>query len=199
MSKTQFYALVASLLVVLVGAIGTGAWVFTQVSDQRAAVPALGGPYTLTDHTGTKVTDASWEGRYQLMYFGYTFCPDICPTSLSIMSDALDEMGPAASDVKPIFVTVDPERDTLEVLSAYHEHFHPDFSNLTGTAEEIAAIAKAYRVYYARVETDELTDYLMDHTSIVYLMSPDGRYVTHFAHDADPVAMANRLKEIVGS
>ena len=199
MSKTQFYALVTSLVILLVGAIGTGAWVYTQVSDRQAAVPSLGGPYSLTDHTGATVTHASWEGKYQLMYFGYTFCPDVCPTSLSVMSDALDEMGPAASAVKPLFVTVDPERDTLAVLNAYHEHFHPDFSNLTGTEEEIAAIAKAYRVYYAKVETDELTDYLMDHTSIVYLMSPDGRYVTHFAHDADPVAMAARLKEIVGS
>lgn len=141
----------------------------------------IGGPFSLVDHHGRAVTDENFRGRFLLMFFGYTSCPDICPTELQTMADAIDAMGRAGRKVVPLFVTVDPERDTVEVLKDYLPNFHPRLVGLTGTKEQVARVAKAYRVFYARTtapggkQEGADADYLMSHSSFIYLVGPDGR------------------------
>jgi protein SCO1/2 len=168
----------------------------TIVSRQGGATgeALIGGPFTLTDQTGAPRSAADLKGHYSLIYFGYTYCPDVCPTSLSAITQGLDllaESDPAkAAAVVPIFITIDPERDTAEALAGYAEHFHPRLMALTGTPEEVAVAAKAYRIYYQKVQEPDASDYLMDHSSIIYLMGPDGNYLSHFTHasTADDIA-----------
>lgn len=150
-----------------------------QVSTGKALI---GGPFKLTDHTGRRVTEADFKGRFSLVYFGYTFCPDVCPAELQVISAALDELGPKAEKVTPVFISIDPERDTVEQMKSYVAHFHKSLVGLTGSVEEVRAAAKAYRIYYARAKDDTSSDYVMDHSSIVYLMSPEGEYLAHFAY-----------------
>lgn len=169
----------------------------------RESSPAIGGPFTLTSHTGETVSDADFRGEYMLVYFGYTYCPDICPTSLSRNSDAMAMLGAGADRITPVLITVDPERDTVELLNSYVGHFHPRLVGLTGTDAQVADAAKAYRVYFAKVEEDESAiqdgTYLVDHTSITYLMGPDGQFLQHFNHTTGADTMAERLREILGS
>lgn len=154
---------------------------------------SIGGPFTLVDHTGKTVTETDFRDRFMLIYFGFTSCPDACPTALTAMAEALDIIGPAANRIVPVFISVDPERDTPEQLNMYVRHFHPSLIGLTGSAEQVAAAAKTFRVYYAKVkeEGSDDDDYAMDHTSIVYLMGPDGKFRTHFSgHATSPETMA---------
>ena len=116
------------------------------------ARPLVGGPFELTDQDGKRVKSADFAGKYMLVVFGYTYCPDICPSELQVVSAALDELGPAAERIQPVFVTVDPSRDTPQVMKDYVANFHPGFVGLTGSEEDIAKVAKAYRVYYRKVE-----------------------------------------------
>jgi protein SCO1/2 len=163
------------------------------------AQPDIGGPFTLTDHTGRTVTDGDFKGRYLLVYFGYTFCPDVCPTGLTTMTEALTQAGPAAEKVTPLFVTVDPARDTAAQMATYVKHFHPRLIGLTGTAEQIAAVAKSYRVYYARAphQGGDPDAYMMDHSSFFYLMGPDGKFRALFGHATPVEEMAKRIREVV--
>lgn len=157
-------------------------------------VAAIGGPFTLVDQNGKSRTDADFRGELMLVYFGYTFCPDICPTELQTMSEALDQLGKNAARVQPIFITVDPARDTVKAMKEYVSHFHPRMLGLTGTPDEVAAAARAYRVYYAKAEGKAGgEDYLMDHSGFVYLMGPDGRYLTHFTPQTSPKQMARAI------
>ncbi|HEX7074198.1 MAG TPA: SCO family protein [Hyphomicrobiaceae bacterium] len=159
---------------------------------------AVGGPFTLTDHTGRRVTDKDFRGKYMLVYFGFTFCPDVCPSGLQVISAALDELGPKADKITPIFITVDPERDTPEQLAQYVSSFHPRLIGLTGTPEEIQAVAKEYRVYYRKVKDEKSTaEYTVDHTSIIYLMNPQGEFVTHFTHATPVATMVEKLKKVL--
>ena len=147
----------------------------------------VGGPFSLTDSSGKHVTDKDFRGRDMLVFFGFTSCPDICPASLQLMSTVLDKLGPKADRITPIFITIDPERDTAPKLDEYVKHFSSRIVGLTGTPEEIAAAAKAYRVYYNKVPNKVVPgDYTMDHTGIIYLMDANGDYVTHFT-PATPV------------
>ena len=160
----------------------------------------VGGPFELTNQEGKRVRSSDFAGKYMLMVFGYTYCPDICPSELQVVSAALDEMGPAADRIQPIFVTVDPTRDTPEIMKDYVANFHPGFVGLTGSEEDIASVAKAYRVYYRKVDqTDPQIPYLMDHTTLVYLMGPDGEYVTHFAYGTNVASLAESLRKAVGT
>ncbi|MEP0337066.1 MAG: SCO family protein [Alphaproteobacteria bacterium] len=159
----------------------------------------IGGPFTLTDHTGRQMTEKDFQGKAMLIFFGYTYCPDVCPTSLTEISAAMDKLGPLADKVVPILVSVDPERDTPAVLKDYVAHFHPSIVGLTGTPEQIKQTAKAYRVYYAKV-TDKDGDkdaYLMDHSSVIYLMGPDGKFLTHFSTQTDAETMAAKIKSLL--
>ena len=167
-----------------------------QVTTTGAAL--VGGPFALTDHTGREVTDKDFQGKYALIYFGYTYCPDVCPGELQLMAAALDELGDKAEEIQPIFITVDPERDTVEHMATYVPQFHDRLIGLTGTPDQIAAAAKAYRVYYARVDDPDSTEYLMDHSSIFYLMGPDGAYVGHLTYGTKPKDFAAKLAQHLG-
>lgn len=157
---------------------------------QLAQGVALGGPFTLVDHTGRTVTERDFAGRALLVYFGFTYCPDVCPTELGTIAAALDAMGPAGERVTPVFVSIDPERDTPAAMADYVSRFHPRMVGLTGSAEQVAQAARAYRVYYAKVRPRESTDYLMDHSSFIYLVGPDGRVRSLFRSETTPEAIA---------
>jgi cytochrome oxidase Cu insertion factor (SCO1/SenC/PrrC family) len=162
--------------------------------------PAIGGPFTLTAHTGERVTDANFRGRILLVYFGFTYCPDVCPTTLTTMADAVKLLGADAERVQPLFITVDPKRDTPEQLALYVPFFDEHMVGLTGSDADIAAVAKAYRVYYAQVPSASgaADDYVMDHTSIIYLIGTDGRYVSHFnGARAEPEAIARAIRGLL--
>lgn len=160
---------------------------------------SLGGPFTLTNHNGEEVTEKNFLGKHMLLMFGYTYCPDVCPTQLSTASDAVDALGDKADQVTPVFITIDPERDTVEHLKEYAGYFHPNLVAMTGTADQIKQVAKAYRVYYAKSgeNKEDPEDYLMDHSAITYLVGPDGKFITHFSHGADADAMAARIREVL--
>ena len=143
-----------------------------------AAVPAgvaIGGPFRLIDDKGRAVTDADYRGRWMLVYFGYTNCPDACPLTLQKMASALKVLGPLADRLVPVFITVDPARDTPGQLADYINNFDPRIAGLTGSSEQIAAVAKAYRVYYAPAEPDKSGAYLVGHSSFLYLVDPAGK------------------------
>ena len=157
---------------------------------------AIGGPFHLVDQEGKTVTDADLRGKWSLVYFGYTHCPDACPTALNDISIALDELGPKRAAVRPVFITVDPERDTSEVLKSYVTSFDAPILALTGTPEEIAQAAKGYRVYYAK-HPEVGGDYSMDHSSVIYVMDPQGRFTASFTQENSPEEIAERLKKLL--
>ena len=157
---------------------------------------SIGGPFALTDASGQTVTDASFRGKWMLVYFGYTHCPDACPTALSDIAAALDKLGPGAKDVVPVFITVDPERDTGQVMKDYATAFGPEFVGLTGSQAAISNAEKEYRVYAAKHPIGAAGDYEMDHSSIIYVMDPKGRFVANFTQETDPAKMAETLKQL---
>jgi protein SCO1 len=142
-------------------------------------VASIGGSFTLIDQDGRPVSDADLRGRPFLVFFGFTNCPDVCPTTLFEVSEVLRALGPQAEGMRAFFITVDPERDTPPVLKDYLSSFDPHLSGLTGDPAAIAAVAKAYRVYYKKVPLDQ-GGYTMDHTAVVYLMDKNGRFVSPF-------------------
>ena len=156
----------------------------------------IGGPFKLVDHDGKARSARDFRGRNLLIYFGYTYCPDECPTALGDMARALDALGADAAKVQPLFITVDPARDTPARLKLYVANFHPRLVGLTGSEEAVTSAAKAYRGYFAKSSTEAAPGkYLMDHTSIIYLMGPDGRYLTHFTRGTSAETMAARIRE----
>jgi cytochrome oxidase Cu insertion factor (SCO1/SenC/PrrC family) len=157
---------------------------------QLAQGVTLGGPFTLVDHTGRTVTERDFSGRLLLLYFGYTYCPDVCPTELGTIAAAMDAMGPAGERVTPVFITVDPERDTQAGMADYVSRFHPRMVGLRGSPEQTAQAARAFRVYFAKVQPRDTTDYLMDHSSFIYLVGPDGRVRSLFRPETSPEAIA---------
>lgn len=169
-----------------------------QVAEEQGEA-LIGGPFTLTDQTGRRVTEADFAGRKMLIYFGYTYCPDVCPLGLAKIAAAYDRLSPAEQEeVVPIFITVDPERDTVEAVADYVGLFHPALVGLTGSPEEVAAAAAAYRVYYRKAESESATDYLVDHSSFTYLMDGDNHYLTHFGHDDTAETIADGLRARLG-
>lgn len=155
---------------------------------------ALGGPFSLVNHEGRAVTQADFAGGLMLVYFGFTYCPDVCPTELGTMAAALDLLEDQGSRVTPVLITIDPERDTPAALADYVSRFHPRLVGLTGSAEQIAAAARAYRVFYAKVNRPEMSAYLMDHSSFIYLVGPDGRVRTLFRPETTPEAIAQSIR-----
>jgi cytochrome oxidase Cu insertion factor (SCO1/SenC/PrrC family) len=142
---------------------------------------AIGGDFSLTDQNGQTVTNESLKGKLRLVYFGFTFCPDICPTALLAMAEAAKQLGNKAP--AQIFISVDPERDTVEHLKEYAENF-PGLIALTGSAESVKQAARAYKVYYKKNGEDK--NYLIDHSGFIYLMDKEGNYLAHFPHNATP-------------
>jgi len=157
---------------------------------------AIGGPFRLIDQNGKTVTDADLKGKWSLIYFGYTHCPDACPTTLNEIAIALDDLGPKRDAVRPVFITVDPERDTPEVLKSYVTSFDAPILALTGTPEAVAQAAKDYRVYYAK-HPEPGGDYSMDHSSVIYVMDPEGRFTATFTPESSPEDIAARLKKLL--
>lgn len=181
--------------------IGLSAWWFTRADGALQQGEALvGGPFELTDQDGKRVTDKDFRGRYMLVAFGYTFCPDVCPSELQVMSAALDKLGKDAERVQPVFVSIDPERDAPKVMKNYVANFRPGFMGLTGSADDIAKAASAYRVYYARAKGfEDKADYLMDHSALIFLMGPDGKYVKFFPYSTDAEQLARDIKAAMAS
>jgi protein SCO1/2 len=153
----------------------------------------IGGPFSLTDQNGVARTEKDYRGKYMLVFFGYTYCPDVCPTTLAVMSAALDKLGSRAERIVPVLISVDPKRDTPEKLKSYLASFGPRFVGLTGTSKDIAAVAKEYRVYYKEHPTGNDGDYTVDHSGIVYLMDPKGAFVANYSLATTPEDMAADL------
>lgn len=153
----------------------------------------LGGPFILTDQDGIVRTEKDYRGKYTLVFFGYTYCPDVCPTTLAVMSAALDRLGAQADKIVPLFITVDPKRDTPEKLKSYLASFGPRFVGLTGTEGDIAAVAKEYRVYYREHAAENGGEYTVDHSGVVYLMDPGGAFIANYSLETSPEAMAADL------
>jgi cytochrome oxidase Cu insertion factor (SCO1/SenC/PrrC family) len=153
----------------------------------------IGGPFTLTDQNGRIRTDADFRGRYMLVYFGYSNCPDVCPTTLAVMADALAKL-PRSDRVVPVFITIDPARDTPMVLKSYLKAFGSRFIGLTGSPEAVAAAARAYRVFYQKRPL-EGGGYAMDHSSHIYLMGPDGKFLAVYDETLGPDGLAAALQQ----
>jgi protein SCO1/2 len=193
-SNGTVYALIGLLLAVLL--LAAGGYLF--LSGSQPAALTVGGPFSLIDGDGKPVTDQTWRGKYMLVYFGYTYCPDVCPTTLTSVAAALDKLGPKADQIQPLFITVDPKRDTAAVVKQYAAAFSPRLIGLTGTPEQIAAAAKEYRVYYAEHRTGPgPDDYSMDHSSVLYLMGPDGRFIAPVRADQDGPEIAAALTKLM--
>jgi len=191
-------------LILLIGAsllalaLGIG-WMQTarqqQAATEASAPVPIGGAFTLTDENGQTVTDQTYRGKWLLVFFGFTHCPDVCPTALNDISLTLDQLGRRADKVYALFITVDPERDTVQLINEYTGSFHSNIIGLTGTPQQIATAAKAYRVYYKKVPTD--SGYTMDHSAITYVIDPDGKYAAHFSHQSGPDRMAAKLGSLI--
>lgn len=147
----------------------------------------IGAPFKLTDHTGKVRTDKDFQGKLVIVYFGYSYCPDVCPTGLLNLVNAMDLLGDKAHKTQVLFITVDPQRDTPENLATYMENYGHDFIALTGSEKELAPVLKGYHVYAQKAQEDRgVSDYLIDHSSIIYVMDPQGSYLTSFNHQTSP-------------
>jgi protein SCO1/2 len=184
----------------LIGAVvGAGALLLTRGASgphvENSGKALIGGPFALTDQTGKTVTDQDFRGRYMLVFFGFTHCPDICPTELQVMAAALEALSPKErEEIVPVFITLDPERDTPEVMAAYVKNFGSGFVGLTGSPEAIAAAAKVYRIAYSKFQQYKLrSDYTIDHSALVYLMDKNGDYITHFAYGTPAAKLTETL------
>ncbi len=200
-NKSPRFLLAAALLAGFV-ILGAGAFLGLALQDSPRGVAgsvlgsAIGGPFDLVDQNGKPVASADLKGKWLLVYFGYTHCPDACPTALNDMALALDALGPKRGEVRPVFITVDPERDTPAVLKDYVAAFDAPILALTGTPEQVARAAKGYRVYYAKHPEPD-GGYSMDHSSVIYVMDPKGRFTASFTHQSTPEDIAERLKKLL--
>ncbi|AFK54986.1 SCO family protein [Tistrella mobilis] len=197
--RPSILAVIAIAAVVAIGGVLALRWV-EMSADRAGGVSSgralIGGPFALNDQTGKPVTDQDFRGRLMLVYFGYTFCPDVCPTDLQKISAVMEMLGPDADKVAPVFITVDPERDTTDQMARYLSLFNDHITGLTGTPEAIAAAAKEYRVYYQAVRDDaSATDYLVDHSAFIYLMDREGAYLTHFNRGDTPDTIVAAIKQ----
>jgi len=159
----------------------------------------VGGPFALDDPDGKRVALADFRGKLVMLYFGYATCPDVCPTDLAMIGQALRELGPAADEVQPLFVTLDPERDTPAVLREYASAFHPRFVALTGTEAEIRRVATDYKVFFEKVQMPGAKSYAIDHTAYTFLLDREGKFVILFPPGTEAGRMAEMLREHVGS
>jgi len=166
------------------------------------------GPFALVDHNGRNVTDKDYRGKFMLIFFGYTYCPDVCPTELGTIANALDLLGPDAAKVQPIFISVDPERDTPEVLADYVSAFHPTLVGLTGTPEQVAEAAQSYYARYNKMsslsegegeDVGDDDDYFVGHTSSTYLIGPKGRDLHVFNYGDSSEQIAARIQHFINS
>lgn len=194
MNRNLRILLACAIALMVVGAGGLAALMLVPLSPQRVVTVVtggLGGPFTLTASDGRTVTDQTYRGKWLVLYFGYTSCPDACPTALNSMGVALDRLGGEVASLQPIFITVDPKHDTAEALAEYLKSFDPRIVAVTGTTEQIAAVIRDYRVY---VSTHEGRDYLVDHSNFFYVLNPDGKFVNVVTGNASGEELADKLR-----
>lgn len=203
LKRTALLSLIALL-------VGGGMAVF-QISNEAAqsvrksstaqpmAGVAVGGPFALSDHTGASVTEGDYAGQYKLIYFGFTYCPAICPTELQKISKVMKKLGARAEAIQPLFITIDPARDTAPVMREYVTLFHPKLVGLTGSQAEIDTVLKSYRVFASRVDDPENNDYTMDHSSFIYLMSPDDQLISMYRIKDDAGYMVKDIQARLGN
>ena len=192
--KTVYAALLA-LFILAAGFLGAYTIITTQETAQREVASLIGGPFSLVDANGKSVSDRDFRGKLMLVFFGYAHCPDVCPTELQTMSAVMDKLGPEAGKVAPIFISVDPKRDTPEELASYMKNFDPRITGLTGDQNDISNVAKAYRVYYRNAGDGGGGGYTVDHSAFVYLMDGEGKYLTHFSFNTAPESMLAVIKK----
>ena len=196
MTVQSFKLLVFILCLILVVLIASGAWLSLRQSDERQIGSELvGGSFELIDQDRNSITNNSFPNKFKIIYFGFTFCPDVCPMGLTTISEALDSLGTKAKHIQPIFITLDPLRDTAEVLKSYKENFHESIIFLTGSEEQIRSVAKLYKVYFRKTNDDN--DYLIDHSAITFIMAPSGGYLKHFGPNATAVEFSNFFNSIL--
>jgi cytochrome oxidase Cu insertion factor (SCO1/SenC/PrrC family) len=195
MTRPLRIVLACAIALLVIGTGGFAALMLIPSAPQTTSsmVGALGGPFTLTATDGRAVTDQTYRGKWVLIYFGYTSCPDACPTALNNMGIALDRLGPEAAHLQPIFITVDPKRDNRDTLSEYLKSFDPRIVALTGTDEQVAEVVKEYHVY-VEVPAGSGGDYLVNHSSFYYLINPEGQFVRVIAGDVSGEELAERLR-----
>lgn len=192
-------------LVLCVIALAAGAligWLQIQAGPAAVVKPgqttitgaAIGGPFSLTDQDGKTVTEKNYAEQWKLIYFGFTSCPTICPTALQKIAKVMNALGDAGADIQPLFITTDPARDTPAVMKQYVEQFHPRLVGLTGTQEQIEAAEKNYRVYAQKVQTPEMAEYTMDHSSFIYLMNPQGELTALYRTEDTAEAIAAEIR-----
>jgi len=188
----------AVLIPILVG-VAAAPLAMNRFSGEEVVVPALriDGHFTLMTPDGSTVTDQSFRGKWLVIYFGYTFCPDLCPTALSDITVALEQLGPMADKVQPLFITVDPERDTPQVIADYVGSFDRRLIGLRGTPEQTAAVAAAYHVYYALRKLGYNGEYVVDHSSFIYVINPQGQFVTLLTADLPGHPIADALRQLI--
>lgn len=188
----------AAMLLLAFGLGGYALWSVRSLST-GSGVALVGGPFTMVNQKGDTVTDLSFRGKPMLVFFGFTFCPDICPTQLQVITAALTDLGEAGADIQPIMVSIDPERDTPAVMASYVANFGDRLVGLTGSAQQVAEMATAYRVFYAKQENaKDPASYSMDHSSIIYLMGENGKFIKHFSYTTDAKALAAGIKTALG-
>jgi protein SCO1/2 len=198
MSRGYGLLLAVFILLLAIGGAFFGTLLITNKPAEVIATSssAVGGPFTLMATDGKTVTDQTYRGKWLLIYFGYTFCPDACPTALTNIGVSLEKLGPEAANLEPLFITVDPKRDTREAMADYMKSFDSRIVGLTGTEQQIASVAQAYRVYYAPQKTGG-DDYLVDHSTGIYLMNPAGKFMRVFASDLSGDEMAEKLRKVM--
>jgi len=188
--RRGLYIFIAALAVIVGGVVYEQLW----LGGAENASPAVGGPFTLTDQNGATRSDSDFRGKIMLIYFGYTYCPDACPTTLQAISQTMDAIGNQASKVQPIFISVDPTRDTPDQLKSYAANFHPGILYLTGAPDTLKQVENEYRIYVAKVPQSGSDDYLIDHSSIIYVMGTNGRYLASMPAGLPPKVMAATLQ-----
>ena len=191
-SKFRLAALGSIVVALAIAILG-----LTEFAREKTSPAQIGGPFTLVDHFGGAVTDEDYRGKFMIVYFGYTFCPDVCPSGLQTVAETLDLLDPEQVErTVALFVSVDPERDTPELMKEYVSNFHDNMIGLSGTREQIDAAAERYRARYKKVDTgDEF--YLIDHTALLYVMGTDGKYLFHVPHIIEPERFAERLRKVM--
>ena len=197
LSKVRLRNLALVLAAILVVAGTAVAVALNHGSQQSVPLPQIGGHFALSSADGRRVTDQTFRGKWLLIYFGYTSCPDVCPTTLSSMALALEKLGPLADKVQPLFITVDPERDTAKVVGEYVKDFDARFVGLVGSSQEIAAAARDFRVYY-RVRQLGNKEYVVDHSSFVYVIDPNGTFVRLLTGDLPGHQLADEIRKLMG-
>ena len=176
----------------------------SKVKIESSNTSLIGGPFSLTSHEGKTLTNEDFKGKYMLIYFGYSFCPDVCPTDLQKMASALDLAKSRLDKIQPLFISIDPERDTPEQLKSYVSNFHPKLIGLTGSPDAIETLKKAYKVYAIKVDENgkpakevKGSYYLMDHSPQTFLMGPDGKFIRYFRYSTNSETMAKALTSLI--